>query len=87
MINLIFSAFALFLISCNNGETKTVEVSKTVDTTETMVPTAKPDLPYKFSYERTAVMGNPENVPYIGKFIPIIISILDSEMIFSPIRN
>ncbi|MEO6188818.1 MAG: hypothetical protein ABIO82_05135 [Ginsengibacter sp.] len=68
MKNLIFPAFALFLISCNNGETKTVEVSKTVDTTETMAPPTKLDLPYKFSYEGTAVMGNPENVKIVMDF-------------------
>lgn len=68
MKNLFFFAFAIFLFSCNNGETKTADDSQSTDTAATMSSQMKPDLPYKFAYEGTAVIGNPENVKTVMDF-------------------
>ncbi|MEO8112062.1 MAG: hypothetical protein ABI594_18580 [Ginsengibacter sp.] len=65
MKKLFFPAFVVFLFGCNNGESKTAD---TTESTETKAPENKVDLPYKFSYEGTPVIGNTQNIKTVMDF-------------------
>ena len=65
MQNLFFLAFVVVLFSCNTDEKKTTESAPTA---ESKAPEKKVDLPFKFSYEGTASIGNPENIKTVMDF-------------------
>lgn len=55
----------IFMFSCNNDATKTMDSSAA---TETSAPASKVDLPFKFAYDATPAVGNPENVKTVMNF-------------------
>ncbi|MEO6133721.1 MAG: hypothetical protein ABIP35_01130 [Ginsengibacter sp.] len=65
MKKLFFLALVIFLFSCKSEETKTTESTPSA---ETKAPQTKVDLPYKFAYEGTATIGNPENIKTVMNF-------------------
>ena len=65
MKNLFLLAFVLVLVSCNTDEKETATPTSTAETT---TPETKVVLPFKLSYEGTAVIGNPENIKTVMNF-------------------